>query len=66
MSNIKVNDLKPAGTDLFYDSESFMKNLGEDELSISGSGFFNGSFIRISWRGTLIGVGAKTIYDAMA
>lgn len=32
MSNIKVNDLKPTGADLFTDSEGFMDELSNDEL----------------------------------
>ncbi|NEQ83929.1 MAG: hypothetical protein F6K26_28225 [Moorea sp. SIO2I5] len=33
MANIKVNDIKPAGSELFGDSESFMQELSNDELN---------------------------------
>jgi hypothetical protein len=42
---IKINDLAPAGANLFSDSESFMDNirsLSEDELKISGGGGYGG------------------------
>jgi hypothetical protein len=32
MAKIKVNDIKPIGTELFDDSESFMNELRNDEL----------------------------------
>jgi hypothetical protein len=39
VSNIKVNDLltyETLGADLFSDSESFMRDLQEDDLNIQG------------------------------
>jgi hypothetical protein len=37
MANIKVQDLTSiAGADLFNDSESFMRDLSEDELTMQG------------------------------
>lgn len=37
MPNIKINDLHPAGFELFSDSESYMNELGDGEFdSISG------------------------------
>jgi hypothetical protein len=37
MSNIKLTDLnRIVGTDLFTDSEDFMKDLSEDELDLQG------------------------------
>ncbi|MCG8364845.1 MAG: hypothetical protein MJA27_16140 [Pseudanabaenales cyanobacterium] len=39
MTNIKISNLKPAGSALFSDSESFMgcmRDLSEDELKITG------------------------------
>jgi hypothetical protein len=38
MANIKVTNLNAsiAGTDLFDDSESFMRELSEDELNLEG------------------------------
>jgi hypothetical protein len=39
MANIKVQDLASiTGADLFGDSESFMKDLSEDELTLQGGG----------------------------
>lgn len=36
MSSIKISDLRPTGPDLFYDSESYMKDLTEEEIDIQG------------------------------
>ncbi|MDJ0735411.1 MAG: hypothetical protein QNJ47_15360 [Nostocaceae cyanobacterium] len=33
MSNITIVDIKPAGVELFADSESFIKELSDDELN---------------------------------
>ncbi|NEO77966.1 hypothetical protein [Moorena sp. SIO4G3] len=38
MADIKINDIKPAGADLFADDESFIKELSNDELNIVGGG----------------------------
>jgi hypothetical protein len=40
MANIKVNDILPAGFELFADSESFMNDLNENDVNyIKGGGF---------------------------
>lgn len=36
MASITISDLRPAGYDLFSDSESYMKDLSEAELGIEG------------------------------
>jgi hypothetical protein len=37
MSAIKISDLRPAGADLFQDSESFLQELGDNDLvSVQG------------------------------
>ena len=36
MASIAIYDLRPAGYDLLSDTESFMSNLSEEELSIQG------------------------------
>lgn len=36
MSTIKVSDLQPVGFDLFSDSESYMKELSDEELTLQG------------------------------
>ena len=36
MANIKVNDLKPKGFELFDDSETFLTDLSDKELDIMG------------------------------
>ena len=41
MSNIKVNDLKPAGADLFADDEGLLNELGVDELGNIVGGKFS-------------------------
>ena len=39
MANVKVRDLTSiSGADLFNDSESFMRDLSEDELNAQGGG----------------------------
>ncbi|MEH2081621.1 MAG: hypothetical protein V7K89_16945 [Nostoc sp.] len=40
MANIKVNDIVPAGFELFADSESFLNDLNENDVNyIKGGGF---------------------------
>lgn len=36
MATIAISDLRPAGAELFMDSESYMKDLSEAELGIEG------------------------------
>ena len=36
VNDIKVNDIKLAGTELFEDAESFINDLSDKELEISG------------------------------
>ena len=36
MANIKVNDIKSAGTELLLDSESFLIEITDEELNIGG------------------------------
>ena len=36
MSVIKISELRPAGSELFQDSESFLNELNEQEMSIVG------------------------------
>jgi hypothetical protein len=36
MADIKIKDLRPAGSDFFADNESYLSELSEDELSIMG------------------------------
>ena len=36
MANIKISELHPAGAELFQDSESFLDELNEREMSITG------------------------------
>jgi hypothetical protein len=38
MATIAISDLRPAGYDLFSDSESFLSNLSEEELDMQGGG----------------------------
>ena len=46
MSSIKVNDLSPAGSELFQDYESFMNELTNEELgSIQGGIYTPTSYI---------------------
>jgi hypothetical protein len=56
MSTINIYDLHPAGSDLFSDSESYMNEMSEGELTnvLGGSGF---------WCGVAAGVAANFIYE---
>ncbi len=38
MAYINISDLRPAGADLFMDSESFLSELSDGELSVYGGG----------------------------
>jgi hypothetical protein len=40
MAEIKIKDLRPAGSEFFVDSESYLSELSEDELNITGGGDF--------------------------
>ena len=36
MANIKIDNLRPTGTELLSDSESYLTDLNQDELNIQG------------------------------
>lgn len=36
MATININTLNPAGSDLFADTESYLKELSESELNVQG------------------------------
>ncbi|MDZ8109386.1 MAG: hypothetical protein RM338_27675 [Nostoc sp. DedQUE12a] len=36
MATIKIDDLSPAGSELFQDSESFLNELTDEELGVNG------------------------------
>lgn len=38
MASINISDLRPAGSQLFVDSESFMNDLADQELSATNGG----------------------------
>lgn len=38
MASIKISDIHPAGSELFVDSESFMNDLADQELSATNGG----------------------------
>lgn len=53
MAKIKIADLHPTGSDLFSDSENFMNELGDRELSFinGGTGWGWGITVsRYAWR----------------
>ncbi|MDZ7960240.1 MAG: hypothetical protein RMY34_20545 [Aulosira sp. DedQUE10] len=42
MASIKISELRPAGSELFQDSESFLNELNEKEISTAvGGGYYN-------------------------
>ena len=50
MGNINISDLRPAGADLFLDSESYLNDLTEGEMiSIIGASPWSGWFCRAIW-----------------
>lgn len=51
MASINISDLQPKGFDLFSDSESYMRELSEGELSIQGGGFLRDV---ASWFGSYV------------
>ncbi|WP_017318970.1 hypothetical protein [Mastigocladopsis repens] len=36
MANIKLNDLRPVGSDFFADNESYLNELTDNELGVTG------------------------------
>jgi hypothetical protein len=40
MANIKVSDIRPAGSELFSDSENFMRDLNDSEMNHIEGGFW--------------------------
>lgn len=42
MASIQITELRPAGYELFQDSESFLNELGDQELSVFGGKKFGG------------------------
>lgn len=55
MSSIKVNDLSPAGSELFQDDESFMNELTNDELGSVQGGLLSLTLtltVTVSWTWT--------------
>ena len=47
MANINISDLRPAGADLFLDSESYLNDLREGEMTNTLGGDFS---FRNCWR----------------
>ncbi|MGD1699137.1 class IIb bacteriocin, lactobin A/cerein 7B family [Dapis sp. BLCC M229] len=49
MANITISELRPAGTELFLDSEGFISELTEEELNFTKGGitpaFFAAGFV---------------------
>ncbi|MFO7029924.1 hypothetical protein B9T07_07680 [Limnospira fusiformis CCALA 023] len=48
MANITISDLRPAGADLFSDSESYLQDLTDQEMTDALGGRRRGGFI-ILW-----------------
>ena len=59
MANINISDLRHAGADLFLDSESYLNDLTEGEMTNTFGAFScpcSSWFCRIRWRQGLPGV----------
>ncbi len=52
MSNIKISQMPPAGSDLFSDSESFMSELTNDELDLISGGAFTSTIHNVNFTST--------------
>ena len=48
MASIKINNLQPAGTDLFNDSESYLNELKNQELDVVSGGSMTWTIIVIT------------------
>ncbi len=53
MANINISDLRPAGADLFSDSESYLHDLTEGEMMNALGGWH----VRILWSAVCFGSG---------
>ncbi|BAZ01078.1 hypothetical protein NIES37_50760 [Tolypothrix tenuis PCC 7101] len=57
MASIKISELRPAGSELFQDSESFLNDLNSQEMEIIG-----GRILFISRAGSVaISISAQTV-----
>ena len=54
MANINISDLRPAGADLFLDSESYLNDLTEGELDLT-SGALSWTIAVASSKGCILG-----------
>ncbi|MBW4612908.1 MAG: hypothetical protein KME21_06420 [Desmonostoc vinosum HA7617-LM4] len=68
MSQITISTLHTAGSDLFSDSESYLKDLSEKDLNIQGGIMHillmevSGSIITVASAFLGVGIGAATSY----
>ncbi|AKG20535.1 hypothetical protein [Calothrix sp. 336/3] len=60
MAFIKISELRPAGSELFQDSESFLNELGEQEMAIAGGGYNNTVASVISQASISVGISILT------
>ncbi len=49
MASIKLTELRPAGSELFNDSESFLNELNDQDMSTLVTGGFGGSSTSWGW-----------------
>ena len=50
MANIVISELRPAGSELFMDSESYLTDLNEQEMMYTGGGPLRDFFCTGTWR----------------
>jgi hypothetical protein len=55
MANIKISNLSPVGSDLFSDSESYINELGDGEISSIQGGFSSWKCVGWSARFSIVG-----------
>ena len=59
MASIKISELRPAGSELFQDSESFLNELSEREMGSLEGGAFTAVGVSISEQ-TVVSVNGNT------
>lgn len=55
MASIAISDLRPAGSDLFSDSEGYMNELGDGEIGTIQGGFSSWKCVIWSARFSVVG-----------
>jgi hypothetical protein len=60
MANITISNLHPVGSELFSDSESYLKELSEEDFGVQGG--MSGSMITLGSAAVGVGLGVAAGY----